>query len=171
MGKESSTKAAAKEKADKKKAKEQANKEKAYKAKEKADKASKAREAKGKAEEKKSKELKQKEKKAKADAHERATKLAKERKSKNTCTLTAYEHNNYRGRVLHTHHTCASKASFHLPKTGRRRGYEASSFRLSSGCQMVQLWDEDGCRENYGDNVNIRSSVGSVKWDLNDDIC
>lgn len=47
----------------------------------------------------------------------------------------------------------------------------ASSFRLSSGCRQVQLWDEDRCRFNYGDNVNIRSSVRWVKWDLNDDIC
>merc|ERR1712230_93854 len=35
----------------------------------------------------------------------------------------------------------------------------------------MQLWDEDKCREGYSDNVNIRSSVRSVKWDLNDDIC
>merc|ERR1712072_511794 len=112
-----------------------------------------------------------KEKNAKAAAHEKNTKLAKERKGKNTCVLKAYEHNNYRGKVLSTHHVCSSEHSFHLPKTGRRRGYQASSFKLSSGCRQVQLWDEDACRKNYRDNVNIQSSVSSVKYDLNDDIC
>merc|ERR1712072_78423 len=159
--KEKSAKAAKKEKAAKKKAAEKAKKAKAAKAKEQKDKASKAAAAKKEASAKS----------AKAAAHEKNTKLAKERKGKNTCVLKAYEHNNYRGKVLSTHHVCSSEHSFHLPKTGRRRGYQASSFKLSSGCRQVQLWDEDACRKNYRDNVNIQSSVSSVKYDLNDDIC
>jgi hypothetical protein len=169
--KEKSAKAAKKEKAAKKKAAEKAKKAKAAKAKEQKDKASKAAAAKKEASAKAAKAAAKKEKSAKAAAHEKNTKLAKERKGKNTCVLKAYEHNNYRGKVLSTHHVCSSEHSFHLPKTGRRRGYEASSFKLSSGCRQVQLWDEDACRKNYRDNVNIQSSVSSVKYDLNDDIC
>merc|ERR1712167_155956 len=115
--KEKSAKAAKKEKAAKKKAAEKAKKAKAAKAKEQKDKASKAAAAKKEASSKA----------AKAAAHEKNTKLAKERKGKNTCVLKAYEHNNYRGKVLSTHHVCPSEHSFHLPKTGRRRGYQASS--------------------------------------------
>merc|ERR1711939_1136372 len=140
-------------------------------AKERAEKESRAREGRGKAEEKQAKELKTKEVQQKKISAEKTNKQKSERRGKNTCTLTAYEHNNYRGRTLSRVHTCTSKRSYHLPKSGRRRGYQASSFKLSSGCRQVQLWDEDACRENYGDNVNIRSSVKSVKWDLNDDIC
>lgn len=169
--KEKSAKAAKKEKAAKKKAAEKAKKAKAAKAKEQKDKASKAAAAKKEASAKAAKAAAKKEKSAKAAAHEKNTKLAKERKGKNTCVLKAYEHNNYRGKVLSTHHVCSSEHSFHLPKTGRRRGYQASSFKLSSGCRQVQLWDEDACRKNYRDNVNIQSSVSSVKYDLNDDIC
>jgi len=163
----------AKEKAKKEKAKaaELKKKESSAKAKERTDKESRAREGRGKAEEKQAKELKTKEVQQKKISAEKTNKQKSERRGKNTCTLTAYEHNNYRGRALSRVHTCTSKRSYHLPKSGRRRGYQASSFRLSSGCRQVQLWDEDACRENYGDNVNIRSSVASVKWDLNDDIC
>merc|ERR1711939_1052509 len=130
----------AKEKAHKKrqaerdgkaKKKEKANKEKSAKAAKQKDKASKAAAAK---------------KEASAKAAKAAAK--KEKKGKNTCVLKAYEHNNYRGKVLSTHHVCSSEHSFHLPKTGRRRGYQASSFKLSSGCRQVQLWDEDACRKN-----------------------
>merc|ERR1711959_809009 len=105
------------------------------------------------ADKKKAKEEKAraKEKSDKKKAKEAADKNAKERRGKNTCTLKAYEHNDYKGRTLSTHHVC--------------------SFKLSSGCRQVQLWDEDACKENYKDNVNIQSSVKSVKWDLNDDIC
>merc|ERR1711959_158365 len=125
------------------------------------------------ADKKKAKEEKAraKEKSDKKKAKEAADKNAKERRGKNTCTLKAYEHNDYKGRTLSTHHVCSSKKSFKLPRTGRRRGYEASSFKLSSGCRQVQLWDEDRCRFGYEDNINIHSSVGSVKWDLNDDVC
>merc|ERR1719473_2555819 len=168
---ERDAKANKKEKAAKKKAAEKAKKAKAAKAKEQKDKASKAAAAKKEASAKAAKAAAKKEKSAKAAAHEKNTKLAKERKGKNTCVLKAYEHNNYRGKVLSTHHVCSSEHSFHLPKTGRRRGYQASSFKLSSGCRQVQLWDEDACRKNYRDNVNIQSSVSSVKYDLNDDIC
>merc|ERR1712072_621467 len=164
-------KAEAAAKAHKEKAAEKAKKAKAAKAKEQKDKASKAAAAKKEASAKAAKAAAKKEKSAKAAAHEKNTKLAKERKGKNTCVLKAYEHNNYRGKVLSTHHVCSSEHSFHLPKTGRRRGYQASSFKLSSGCRQVQLWDEDACRKNYRDNVNIQSSVSSVKYDLNDDIC
>jgi len=150
------------ERDDKARAKEQKGKEVSSKAraKEAADK------QKAKAEKAAAKERSDKKK-----AKEAADKNAKERRGKNTCTLKAYEHNDYKGRTLSTHHVCSSKHSFKLPRTGRRRGYEASSFKLSSGCRQVQLWDEDACKENYKDNVNIQSSVKSVKWDLNDDIC
>merc|ERR1711959_578853 len=96
---------------------------------------------------------------------------ARERHSKNVCTVHAYEHNNFHGRA-HGWAVRASKQVIRMPNYGRRRGYQASSFRMSgAGCRMVQLWDEDRCHENYRDNVNIHSSVRSVKWDLNDDIC
>merc|ERR1711924_55776 len=95
----------------------------------------------------------------------------RERHSKNVCTVHAYEHNHWRGRAFGWN-VRASRQVIRMPRYGRRRGYQASSFRMSGqGCRQVQLWDEDACRENYRDNVNIRSSVRSVKWDLNDDIC
>lgn len=62
-----------------------------------------------------------------------------------------------------------------------------SSFKLSEGCQKVKLWDQDGCRENYSDNVVITKNAkygrrrrrfnseggkyAEVPWDLNDDVC
>lgn len=96
---------------------------------------------------------------------------SRERHGKNVCNVHSYEHNHWRGRA-HGWSVRASKQVIRMPRYGRRRGYQASSFRMSGqGCRQVQLWDEDACREGYGDNVNIRSSVRSVKWDLNDDIC
>merc|ERR1712167_312901 len=134
--------------------------------------------------EKTSKEKAEKEKAAKAAAiaKEKDDK-ARERKSKDdekeqkrraagTCTVTAYEHNSYRGRVEQRHSIChRGRYDIRYGTYGRRRGFQASSFKLSSGCQQVQLWDEDACRYGYGDNVNIHHSVSSVKYDLNDDIC
>merc|ERR1719409_2206975 len=166
-------------KADEKDAKEKAEKVAAEKKKKSEEKAHKARQAerdgKARAKEQKGKEVsskaaskeaadkkKAKEEKARAKeksdkkkAKEAADKNARERRGKNTCTLKAYEHNDYKGRTLSTHSICESKKSFKLPRTGRRRGYEASSFKLSSGCRQVQLWDEDACKENYKDNVTL----------------
>merc|ERR1711881_320715 len=98
---------------------------------------------------------------------------SKQYRARNTCTVWAYEHNNYQGRVMRHHSYCGpgrQDVRFHRMYR-RRRGFHASSFKLSSGCRQAQLWDEDNCRYGYGDNMNIRSSTGSVTWDLNDDIC
>merc|ERR1712216_295516 len=98
---------------------------------------------------------------------------SKQYRARNTCTVWAYEHNNYRGRVMRQHSYCGpgrQDIRFHRMYR-RRRGFHASSFKLSSGCRQVQLWDEDSCRYGYGDNMNIRSSTNSVTWDLNDDTC
>merc|ERR1711977_798005 len=106
---------------------------------------------------------------------ERANKerSSKQYRARNTCTVWAYEHNHFRGRLMRQHSYCGPRRQdirFHRMYR-RRRGFHASSFKLSSGCQLVQLWDEDGCRFGYGDNMNIRHSTGSVTWDLNDDTC
>merc|ERR1711881_562780 len=106
---------------------------------------------------------------------ERANKerSSKQYRARNTCTVWAYEHNHFRGRLMRQHSYCGPRRQdirFHRMYR-RRRGFHASSFKLSSGCRQVQLWDEDNCRYGYGDNMNIRSSTGSVTWDLNDDIC
>merc|ERR1711937_456542 len=98
---------------------------------------------------------------------------SKQYRARNTCTVWAYEHNNYQGRVMRHHSYCGpgrQDVRFHRMYR-RRRGFHASSFKLSSGCRQVQLWDEDSCRYGYGDNMNIRSSTSSVTWDLNDDTC
>merc|ERR1711939_1060799 len=98
---------------------------------------------------------------------------SKQYRARNTCTVWAYEHNNYQGRVMRHHSYCGPRRQdirFHRMYR-RRGGFHASSFKLSSGCRQVQLWDEDNCRYGYGDNMNIRSSTSSVTWDLNDDIC
>merc|ERR1711939_873472 len=131
-----------KSKADEKDAKEKADKVAAEKKKKTEEKAHKKRQAerddKARAKEQKGKEVsskarakeaadKQKAKAEKAAAKERsdkkkakeaADKNAKERRGKNTCTLKAYEHNDYKGRTLSTHHVCSSKHSFKLPRTG-----------------------------------------------------
>merc|ERR1711959_86645 len=166
-------------------AKEKSSKEKAAKAaavaKEKDD---KAKERRDKDNERSSKKKEQQSKEANTKATERNNKAAAaERKKKadekeqkrrvaGTCTVKAYEHNNYRGRLEQHHSVCRSgRYDIRYGTHGRRRGFQASSFKLSSGCKQVQLWDEDACRYNYGDNDNIRHSVASVKYDLNDDIC
>merc|ERR1712188_158808 len=98
---------------------------------------------------------------------------SKQYRARNTCTVWAYEHNHFRGRLMRQHSYCGPRRQdirFHRMYR-RRRGFHASSFKLSSGCRQAQLWDEDNCRYGYGDNMNIRSSTGSVTWDLNDDIC
>merc|ERR1711918_164813 len=168
--KEASNKESSKKEKD---SKEKAEKEKAAKAaaiaKEKDD---KARERKSKDDERNAKKKEQQSKEATAKSNERNDKAAaaerkkkadekeQKRRAAGTCTVTAYEHNSYRGRY-----------DIRYGTYGRRRGFQASSFKLSSGCQQVQLWDEDACRYGYGDNVNIHHSVSSVKYDLNDDIC
>merc|ERR1711934_461647 len=146
--------------------KEKAREEKKNKAKEKAAKAAAiAKEKDDKARERKSKDD---ERNAKKKADEKEQK----RRAAGTCTVTAYEHNSYRGRVEQRHSIChRGRYDIRYGTYGRRRGFQASSFKLSSGCQQVQLWDEDACRYGYGDNVNIHHSVSSVKYDLNDDIC
>jgi len=126
--------------------------------------------------EKAKKELDQKEKKQKEMQQKSAEKAKKEKdfKVKNTCTVTAYEHNDYKGRVTQTVKYCGGTATnfrFATKSWSRRRGFAASSFKISSGCKQVQLWDEDACRKDYSDNVNIQGSVKSIKWDLNDDVC
>merc|ERR1711959_80673 len=180
---------ASKEKLEKDKkektSKEKAKKEKAAKAaaiaKEKDD---KARERESKDDERNAKKKEQQSKEATAKSNERNDKAAaaerkkkadekeQKRRAAGTCTVTAYEHNSYRGRVEQRHSIChRGRYGIRYGTYGRRRGFQASSFKLSSGCQQVQLWDEDACRYGYGDNVNIHHSVSSVKYDLNDDIC
>merc|ERR1711970_674036 len=174
-----------KNKAIEKDKKEKTSKEKAAKAaaiaKEKDD---KARERKSKDDERNAKKKEQQSKEATAKSNERNDKAAaaerkkkadekeQKRRAAGTCTVTAYEHNSYRGRVEQRHSIChRGRYDIRYGTYGRRRGFQASSFKLSSGCQQVQLWDEDACRYGYGDNVNIHHSVSSVKYDLNDDIC
>merc|ERR1712230_151609 len=184
--KDAKERATKKERSDKEKvSKEKAEKEKAAKAaaiaKEKDD---KARERKSKDDERNAKKKEQQSKEATAKSNERNDKAAaaerkkkadekeQKRRAAGTCTVTAYEHNSYRGRVEQRHSIChRGRYDIRYGTYGRRRGFQASSFKLSSGCQQVQLWDEDACRYGYGDNVNIHHSVSSVKYDLNDDIC
>lgn len=159
----------------KSKAAEKSRKATEKKSKENADKAKKRKEKANK-DAAKRKELKTKahERQIKAKKAEQANKarIKSERKQKNTCTVKAYEHNNYGGKLLSQTTTCTSHRNIRLSQSGRRRGFLASSFRLSSGCRSVQLWDQDACKENYRDNVNIKyPGVPSVKYDLNDDIC
>merc|ERR1712205_51277 len=179
--KDSKERATKKERSDK----EKAAKEKAAKAaaiaKEKDD---KARERKSKDDERNAKKKEQQSKEATAKSNERNDKAAaavrkkkadekeQKRRAAGTCTVTAYEHNSYRGRVEQRHSIFhRGRYDIRYGTYGRRRGFQASSFKLSSGCQQVQLWDEDACRYGYGDNDNIHHSVSSVKYDLNDDIC
>merc|ERR1712036_61968 len=119
--------------------KEKAEKEKAAKAaaiaKEKDD---KARERKSKDDERNAKKKEQQSKEATAKSNERTDKAAaaerkkkadekeQKRRAAGTCTVTAYEHNSYRGRD-----------DIRYGTYGRRRGFQASSFKLSSGCQQV----------------------------------
>jgi len=102
----------------------------------------------------------------------RRVRVMKRLRAKNYCTVSAYDHKYFRGKLLARWRMCSSKQRFAMPRAGRRRGYMASSFKVEGrGCRQVQLWDEDRCRENYKDNTNIWSSAPFVKWDLNDDIC
>merc|ERR1712139_197119 len=116
-------------------------------------------------------ELQSKELAAKKQTKERKKKLGNERKTKDRCTVTAYDHENFMGMVVTKRTVCATRLTIEMPKSGRRRGYTAKSFKLTSGCRQVQLWDEDKCRQNYKDNVNIKSSTTDVKWNLNNDVC
>merc|ERR1711959_604883 len=180
--KERHDKAAKKEKhgkAQEKKSKELSAKEKKSKESTGKEKASKEKSSKEKA----GKERTTKERSLKAERHtkERTSKQERTNKEKShkqyrhqhTCTVWAYKHNHYRGGVLRQHSFCGTgrKDVRFAARYRRRRGFEASSFKLSGGCKQVQLWDEDACRYGYGDNMNIHSSTASVTWDLNDDIC
>merc|ERR1711970_1598305 len=175
-----------KEKSDKEKAtkesqaKEKVKKEKDAKEKAAKEKAAKKKEASNKESSKKEKDAKEataksnerNDKAAAAERKKKADEKEQKRRAAGTCTVTAYEHNSYRGRVEQRHSIChRGRYDIRYGTYGRRRGFQASSFKLSSGCQQVQLWDEDACRYGYGDNVNIHHSVSSVKYDLNDDIC
>merc|ERR1711959_114443 len=104
---------------------------------------------------------------------ERADKATLEKKHKNTCTVTTYEHSHYRGRVEHKQSYCsAHRIDVRFKQyalNGRRRGYEASSVKLSAGCKKVQLWDEDWNRYGVNDNVDIHGDLAEFPWDLNDD--
>merc|ERR1711970_1090627 len=174
-----------KEKSDKEKAtkesqaKEKVKKEKDAKEKAAKEKAAKKKEASNKESSKKEKDAKEataksnerNDKAAAAERKKKADEKEQKRRAAGTCTVTAYEHNSYRGRVEQRHSIChRGRYDIRYGTYGRRRGFQASSFKLSSGCQQVQLWDEDACRYGYGDNVNIHHSVSSVKYDLNDDI-
>merc|ERR1712188_91724 len=82
--------------------------------------------------EKAKKELDQKEKKQKEMQQKSAEKAKKEKdfKVKNTCTVTAYEHNDYKGRVTQTVKYCGGTATnfrFATKSWSRRRGFAASS--------------------------------------------
>jgi len=171
---------AKKEKANKKKEKEEkAREEKKNKALERdqKEKNTKAAEKKSKATERNNKhhERQSKEKKSKAAAAERKSKAdEKERKRRaaGTCDVKAYDHTSFRGRLEQHHRVCSrSRQDIRYSTYGRRRGFMASSFKISSGCAKVELWDEDACRQGYGHNMVIRSSAASVTYDLNDDVC
>merc|ERR1712093_691019 len=171
---------AKKEKANKKKEKdEKAREERKNKAIEKDEKAKEkvAKEKKAKATERNNKhhERQSKEKNSKAAAAERKSKAdEKERKRRaaGTCNVKAYDHNNFGGRLEQHHRVCSrSRQDISYSTYGRRRGFMASSFKISSGCAKVELWDEDACRQGYGHNMVIRSSAASVTYDLNDDVC
>merc|ERR1712036_130605 len=100
--------------------KEKAEKEKAAKA------AAIAKEKDDKARERKSKDDERNEKAAAAERKKKADEKEQKRRAAGTCTVTAYEHNSYRGRD-----------DIRYGTYGRRRGFQASSFKLSSGCQQV----------------------------------
>merc|ERR1711988_1955608 len=120
----------------------------------------------------KEKRRKAKVKKMKELRSKRRVRFMKRLRAKNYCTVSAYDHKYFRGKLLARWRMCTSKQRFAMPRSGRRRGYLASSFKVEGrGCRQVQLWDEDKCHENYKDNTNIWSSAPFVKWDLNDDIC
>jgi len=161
-----------KKKREKKNKAEKARKELDQKAAEKDKKAEKKTKKKAKAEGAKKESASKEQSNKKAASRERSRKANQVKKR---CVVTAYEHSNYRGRVEQLNSACSARPiniRYRRYKLGgRRRGFTASSFFLSPGCKKVQLWDEDACRYNYRDNVNIYRSAKSVKWDLNDDIC
>merc|ERR1711959_72307 len=158
-----------KAKADERRSKELSSKERTTK--ERTNKAERAKKESASKEQSQKKERASKERAKKESANKERS--SKQYRARNTCAVWAYEHNNYQGRVMRHHSYCGpgrQDVRFHRMYR-RRRGFHASSFKLSSGCRQVQLWDEDNCRYGYGDNMNIRSSTSSVTWDLNDDIC
>merc|ERR1712093_590231 len=148
--------------------KERAKKEKANKKKEKDEKAREERKNKAIEKDEKAKEKVAKEKKAKADernkkakerndkhhekqskenhtkATERNNKAAaaeRKRRAAGTCTVWAYDGNNYSGALQQQHSVCnPHRQDIRYSTKGRRRGFLASSFKLSSGCKKVQLW-------------------------------
>merc|ERR1712093_559813 len=146
--------------------KERAKKEKANKKKEKEEKAREEKKNKALERDQKEKNTKAAERKSKADEKER------KRRAAGTCDVKAYDHTSFRGRLEQHHRVCSrSRQDIRYSTYGRRRGFMASSFKISSGCAKVELWDEDACRQGYGHNMVIRSSAASVTYDLNDDVC
>jgi hypothetical protein len=110
--------------------------------------------------------------KRKADA-----KAAAEREN-NTCTVRAYYDSHYKGKLEHKDSFCSSqRQDIRYSTYGRRRGYQASSFKLSQGCKKVELWDEDYCQPGNKDNQVMKCvpgkdcSVPTLNDDLNDDVC
>merc|ERR1711988_1964305 len=97
----------------------------------------------------KEKRRKAKVKKMKELRSKRRVRFMKRLRAKNYCTVSAYDHKYFRGKLLARWRMCTSKQRFAMPRSGRRRGYLASSFKVEGrGCRQVQLWDEDKCREN-----------------------
>jgi len=176
-GKKAKKEPTAKQIADKKEKEKKT--EEAKKVKERATKENATKKTNAANKEKEDKRLKKLQAKAKEDAAKKKAKLEKadkakiEKLQKSTCTITTYEHSNYRGRVETKTSICRKGRTDVRFKQyalgGRRRGYEASSIKLSSGCRMVQLWDEDHNRYGAKDNVNIRTNLKEFPYDLNDD--
>jgi len=134
-------------------------KEVAAKKNEKLDKAAKKKELSNK-QEAKSKELQRKERSSKE-------RKSKERRSKITCTVSYFKHNNYGTYLGSVQHYCGKKF-FKFP---RYLEDSVSSFKLTRGCNNIEVYDEDKCRQGYKDNRVYTSSTPGVTWDLNDDIC
>jgi len=88
---------------------------------------------------------------------------------KNTCTVRYYKNANWNGYMGSLTHFCGTK-TFHLKKKVEDN---VSSFKFSSGCNWVELWDEDKCRAGDRDNrwFSYRKQPKRLPWDLNDDIC
>merc|ERR1711959_226141 len=136
-----------KAKADERRSKELSSKERTSKertTKERKNKAERAHKERVSKEQSQKKERASKERAKKESASKESTnkeRAGKERtnKERNTCTVWAYEHNHFRGRLMRQHSYCGPRRQdirFHRMYR-RRRGFHASSFKLSSGCRQV----------------------------------
>lgn len=85
------------------------------------------------------------------------------------CIVTAYNKKNLQGTALQVTNVprCKTQSIIYDGTTTK----SVQSFKLNDSCQIVKLWDQDGCRENYGDNVQITKSINKLTWDLNEDVC